>query len=237
MSMGLVSQYHMEIPDCIDATSMSSKEVVPKDETAVYKTETAYVIFPKYSELELVCKTRPSRQDESITWCSGAAFQHSISLLFSHDDIEGDYATNGSFYKSPYDQKGFVAFVFANGTNSFEYDNPSQAIQQAAEAGGSGFMQYGLRKDGEELGFGVNKLRCYRALSELNGHLCIIDSIKMTYFDEFMEELHRLKVTNALYMDMGAGWNYSWFRDAANSVMLLFGLPVPWSHNWIIFKE
>jgi hypothetical protein len=52
-----------------------------------------------------------------------------------------------------------------------------------------------------------------------------------------MEELHRLGVTNALYMDMGAGWNYSWLRDAAGGVITLFGLPVPWSHNWIVFRK
>ena len=35
----------------------------------------------------------------------------------------------------------------------------------------------------------------------------------MLHFDEFLEELLRLGVTNALYMD--AGWNYSWYRIEA----------------------
>ena len=52
-----------------------------------------------------------------------------------------------------------------------------------------------------------------------------------------MEELQCLGVTNALYMDMGAGWNYSWYRNAAERVVTLFGLPVPWAHNWVVFRK
>ena len=59
----------------------------------------------------------------------------------------------------------------------------------------------------------------------------------MLHFDAFLAELLRLGVTNALYMDMGAGWNYSWYRGAAGNVVTLFGLPVPWSHNWIVFQK
>ena len=77
-------------------------------------------------------------------------------------------------------------------------------------------MQFGLIRDGETI-MGINRprVRCYRTLAELNGHLCIIDSVRMIKFDDFMEELQRLGVTNALYMDMGAGWNYSWYRNAS----------------------
>lgn len=98
-------------------------------------------------------------------------------------------------------------------------------------------MQYGLIRDGQALDFGVAKARCYRAIAELNGSLCIVDSAKMTYYDDFLKELQRLGVANALYMDMGAGWNYSWFRGAGDQVTTLFGFAVPWSHNWVVFKK
>lgn len=235
--MGLVSQYHVEIPESIDAATMPVEEILPGNETVVYNTGSAYVFFPEYSEICLVCEDRPSKLDDTITWCSGAAFQHDISLGYSPDNIEGDYAASGAFHDSPYYQEGFAALVFAEGRYSFEFENPSEAIKEAASAGGSGFMQYGLIKDGEDVGFGVHKARCYRAVAELNGNLCIVDSARMTYFEAFMQELHRLGVTNAIYMDMGAGWNYSWFRSARDEVMTLFGLPVPWSHNWIVFKK
>ena len=236
--MGLVSQYHVRITDSVDAASMPVEQILPQDQTVVYDTGTVYVIFPEYSEIGLACGKRPSKSDAAVTWCSGAAFQHDISLGFTHENIDGDHAADGVFYESPYNKDRFAAFTFADGRFSFEFDHPSDAIRQAAEAGGSGFMQFGLIRDGEKV-MSINRprARCYRTLAELNGHLCIIDSVHLLPFEEFMAELERLGVTNALYMDMGAGWNYSWYRDAYGRVITLFGLPVPWSHNWIIFTK
>ena len=236
--MGLISQYHIRIPDSIPAASMPVEEILPMEKTTVYDTGTVYVIFPEYTDVGLACEIRPSKSDGSITWCSGAAFQHDISLGFSHENIDGDHAMSGVLYESPYNKDSFAAFTFAEGRYSFEFDDPSGAIRKAAEAGGSGFMQFGLIRNGETV-MGINRprVRCYRTLAELNGHLCFIDSIRMIQFADFMKELHRLGVTNALYMDMGAGWNYSWYRNAAEKVVTLFSLPVPWSHNWIVFRK
>ena len=236
--MGLVSQYHVNIPESIDAQAMPAEEILPGDRTTIYNTGTVYVIFPEYNEVAHVCENRPSKADESITWCSGAAFQHTVSLDFTQENVEGDHAVNGELYESPYNKDGFAAFVFADGRFRFEFDNAVEAIRDAAAAGGNGFMQYGLIKDGETvMSFDRPRARCYRTLAELNGNLCIIDSVNMLHFDEFMEELHRIGVTNALYMDMGAGWNYSWYRGADDKVVTLFGLPVPWSHNWVVFRK
>ncbi len=236
--MGLISQYHVKIPESIDASNMATSQIVPGNETVIYNTGTVYVFFPKYSEIDLVCKDRPSKSDKSITWCSGAAFQHTVSIGFSQDDIEGDHASDGILYESPYDKDAFAAFVFFDGSFKFEFENRSEAMKTAAEAGGNGFMQFALIRDKEVvMNFDRPRARCYRTLAELNGHLCIIDSVNMMHFDEFMEELCRLGVTNAVYMDMGAGWNYSWYRRPSGKVTTLFGLPVPWSHNWLVFRQ
>ena len=236
--MGLISQYHVRIPDSVDAASMPAAEILPADHTVVYNTGTVYVFFPEYSAIELACEKRPSKSDGAITWCSGAAFQHDISLGFTHENIDGDHAVKGVLYESPYNKDSFAAFTFTEDGFAFEFDNASAAIKEAADRGGSGFMQFGLIKDGEPV-MSINRprARCYRTLAELNGSLCVIDSVNMLHFEEFMAELQRLGVTNALYMDMGAGWNYSWYRNASDRVVTLFGLPVPWSHNWIVFKK
>lgn len=141
-------------------------------------------------------------------------------------------------YVSPYNKDSFAAFTCVGRNFSFEFDDPTGAVRAAAKAGGSGFMQFALIQNGETV-MDINRprARCYRTLAELNGNLCIIDSSRMMQFDEFMEELQRLGVTNAVYMDMGAGWNYSWYRNAADKVVTLFGLPVPWSHNWVVFEK
>lgn len=236
--MGLVSQYHIKIPESIPAATMPVDQILPRDQTVIYDTGTVYVFFPEYSEVNLVCEHRPSKADQSITWCSGAAFQHEISLGFTQENVEGDHAVRGTLYESPYNKSSFAAFVFADGRFSFAFDNPSEAIREAAAAGGSGFMQFGLIRDGETvMNIARPRARCYRTLAELNGNLCVIDSVNMMHFEDFMAELHRLGVTNALYMDMGAGWNYSWYRNVEEKVVTLFGLPVPWSHNWIVFQK
>lgn len=236
--MGLVSQYHVKIPESIDASAMSVEDILPGEETKIYNTGIVYVFFPEYDSVELVCADRPSKSDESITWCSGAAFQHAVEIGFTQENIEGDHAVNGTFYDSPHDKDAFAAFTFADGEFAFRFDDPAGAVEEAARAGGNGFMQFGLIRDGEEvMNFDRPRARCYRTLAELNGSLCIIDSVNMLHFDEFMEELKRLGVTNAVYMDMGAGWNYSWYRRTTGRVATLFGLPVPWSHNWIVFRK
>lgn len=237
--LGLLSQYHVEVPGSIDATSMPVEQIVARDEAAVYDTGVAYVIFPDYSSVEIACEERPSKADETITWCSGAAFQHQETLAFSHDDIEGDHAVKGTLYENPYNQDGFTAFTFANGEFDFEFDEPVKAMREAADAGGSGFMQFGLVRDGEVLDVFAQPphLRCFRVLAELNGGLCFIDAKRIVPFDEFTAELERLGVTNAMYLDMGAGWNYSWYRDSTGSVVTFFGLPLPFSHNWIVFRK
>ena len=236
--MGLISQYHVRIPDAIDATALPVEEILPADQTVVYNTGTVYIIFPEYAGIDLVCEKRPSKSDESITWCSGAAFQHTVSLGFTQENVEGDHAVSGVLYESPYNKDSFGAFTFADGRFAFTFDGAADAVRKAAEAGGSGFMQFGLIHNGQSvMRFDRPRARCYRTLAELNGHVCIIDSVNMLHFDAFMEELHRLGVTNALYMDMGAGWNYSWYRNAQGLVVTLFGLPVPWSHNWVVFRK
>ena len=236
--MGLVSQYHVPIPESIPAASMPAEKILPAERTVVYNTGTVFVIFPQYSDVELVCGNRPSKSDETITWCSGAAFQHAVSLGFTQENVEGDHAVKGTLYQSPYNKDSFAAFTCSSGVFSFDFDHPREAIRRAAEAGGSGFMQFGLIRNGETvMNVSRPRARCYRTLAELNGNLCIIDSVNMLHFEDFMAELHRIGVTNALYMDMGAGWNYSWYRNAAGSVVTLFGLPVPWSHNWVVFRK
>ena len=85
---GLVSQYHVRIPDAVDASAMPVGEILPAEQTVVYNTGTVYIIFPEHHRIDLVCEHRPSKSDASITWCSGAAFQHTVSLGFSQENVE-----------------------------------------------------------------------------------------------------------------------------------------------------
>lgn len=236
--MGLISQYHVNIDEAIVVSDVDSALLVPTDETVIYKTDTFYVFFPQYSHVDLEYGKRPQKSDKSITWCSGAAFQHAIQLGFSDENIEGYHASKGVYSDSPYAKDSYGAVTFADGDFHFEFDDPESAIKYAANQGGSGFMQYRIMRDGELVNdFSMPRVRSYRVIAEMNGNLCIIDSIEMMHFDDFLAKLKDLNVTNALYMDMGAGWNYSWYRKTNSAVKTLFGLKVPWSHNWVVFRK
>lgn len=236
--MGLISQYHVNIDEAIVISDSDYEKLIPLEKTTIYKTDTFYVFFPEYSHVDLECGIRPKKSDKSITWCSGAAFQHDIQLGFSDDNIEGYYASKGKYSDSQYAKDEYGAVAFYDGSFRFEFDNPQEAIKEAAEHGGSGFMQFRLLRDGKLVNdFTMPRVRSYRVMAEINGNLCIIDSIEMMHFEDFLNKLEELNVTNALYMDMGAGWNYSWYRRESGRAKTLFGLKVPWSHNWIVFRK
>ena len=78
---GLVSQYHVRIPDSIPAGSMQAEAILPvENRTTVYDTGTVYIIFPEYSGVHLVCETaRPNQTNPS----PGAAAQHSSTISAS----------------------------------------------------------------------------------------------------------------------------------------------------------
>lgn len=234
---GLLSQYHANIKDAVVMHDSDGALLVPGSETTVYKTDTVYVFFPKYSHIDMECGKRPGMSDKSITWCSSAAFQHAVQLGFSDENIEGYHASKGQYFDNPYVKEDYAAVTFYDGGFHFEFDDPESAIKEAADHGGSGFMQYRLIRDGQLVNeFTTPRVRSYRAIAELNGGICVIDSIKMMHFEDFLATLQKLHVKNALYMDVGAGWNYSWYRTASGKVRSLFGLKVPWSHNWVVFR-
>lgn len=235
---GLISQYHVNIKEAIKVSDTDKALLVPTDKTTIYKTDSFYVFFPKYNTVDLECGVRPKKSDKSINWCSGAAFQHAIQIGFDDGNIEGYHASKGKYSDSKYVKDSYGAVTFYNGSFRFEFDDPEAAIKEAAQNGGSGFMQFRIMRDGELVnGFNMPRVRSYRVIAEINGNLCIVDSIEMMKFDDFLLKLKELGVTNALYMDMGAGWNYSWYRKENGNVKTLFGLKVPWSHNWVVFRE
>jgi hypothetical protein len=65
----------------------------------------------------------------------------------------------------------------------------------------------------------------------------IVDSRTLTHFDEFVQALKELGVRDAIYCDMGSGWNDSWYRDANGEAKTIIGMPWPFSHNWLAFEK
>ena len=108
-----------------------------------------------------------------------------------------------------------------------------------------GFCQLLIIKDGAVRPIGAkmkNNRNIYRALCEKEGKLCIIESKKVMTYEYFVKCLSAYKVTHALYLDMGSGWNYAWYRDKEGKVKEIFPeskLAPSYKHrtNWITFYK
>ena len=88
-----------------------------------------------------------------------------------------------------------------------------------------GFCQLLIIKDGVAMPIEAkmqNSKTVYRALCEKDGKLCIVESKKVVTYESFVTFLKAFKVTHALYLDMGSGWNYAWYRDKDGQVIERF---------------
>lgn len=57
------------------------------------------------------------------------------------------------------------------------------------------------------------------------------------HFGEFVQALKKFGVSDAIYCDMGSGWNYSWYRDTDGRPRTIIGMLWPFSQNWLVFEK
>lgn len=65
----------------------------------------------------------------------------------------------------------------------------------------------------------------------------LIDSRTQMHYRDFITALENLGIREALYCDMGSGWNYSWYRNEEGKPVDIIGTPWPFSHNWLVFRK
>ena len=236
----LSGEYHNALT--VDATVSSAEQVWQTAESAnkdvtVYQTDDLYIYYTNYNHLSYATNDRPSRDDRSILMCVAAAFQSKYQLDFNEDNIVGWHTSQGRLERgAPQDDLG--AFTYVDGTaRIWGVDEAEEAVREATNKGGFGYQSFIVLKDGNRGTFDTHEFRCYRVLTILNGRVCIIDSRTLTHFDEFVQTLKEFGVTDAIYCDMGSGWNYSWYRDVEGQARTIIGMPWPFSHNWLAFEK
>ena len=168
------------------------------------------IYYPQYDSIDLVCGIASPEENHKAIFSCAAAFTAGYLDEFKHSNINGDHVSGGKHHNgSPYNRS---CFVWYNGTWKFTDKNGAkEALRKAAENGGMGFRQIALILGGQKQNAVMNSSNIYRALCELNGKLCIIESADTTPLPEFINELANAGVTNALYLDMGS-WNHCWYR-------------------------
>lgn len=192
------------------------------------------VFFPEYTRIDLVCGQMPRTSQKDVVFCCEAAFTGELLEEFKHTNIADNHICSGEMKKGYRCKANTGGFVWGNGKWKFmrKADYPT-----SANGWTMGFCQLLIVKDGTARPIGTRmkeRRNIYRALCEKNGKLCIIESKTFMTYAFFVKCLTAYKVTHALYLDMGSGWNHAWYRDKERVIELH-----PKTHhyctNWITF--
>lgn len=198
------------------------------------------ILFPSYSSLDLRCGNMPLTSEKEIILFAEAAYTGApLEKEFKHNKIAGDHVSNGTRFKGYKCNRNTGAFVYYLGKWKFLYKDYSTELDSAANHGGAAFAQEMMihnseikptaRKDGN--------VNTFRALCELDGKLCIIESLNDIQFGNFKSALLEQGVSEALYLDMGSGWNYAWYRKDESTVVGLHPKVHDYCTNWITFYK
>ena len=208
----------------------------------VETTSNLNVYYPQYSRIDLVCGNMPKTSQKDVEFCCEAAFTGELLSEFKHMNIADNHISNGIMKKGYRCKANTGGFVWKKGKWNFmrKSDFPT-----AANGWSMGFCQLLIIKDRVARPIGTrmkSKSNIYRALCEKNGKLCIIESRKIMTYEFFVKCLREYKVTHALYLDMGRGWNYAWYRDKNGQVKELFpesknSYNYQFRTNWITFYK
>lgn len=224
--------------------SKSGKDYAPEDITPVclvdrIDTDSLIILSPKYSKVDLVCETMPSRRDTSVLLCAEACFTGQCLKEFDHFNIAGDHVSNGNRYHGYKCKRNTGAFVYYNDKWQFLYQNYSSDMDIAAANGGCAFAQEMIIHNGK-LVAAVRKdsnRNQFRALCQRNDSLCVIESSTVISYGDFKSALLRQKVQEAIYLDMGGGWNHAWYRAYNDSIKELHPKAHNYCTNWITFYK
>ena len=210
--------------------------------TTIETTANLNVYYPEYTKIDLVCGQMPKSSQKDVEFCCEAAFTGELLNEFKHSNIADNHICNGVLKKGYRCKTNTGGFVWGNGKWKFmrKADYPKDA-----NGWNMGFCQLLIVYNAEArpIGSRMRKNRTvYRALCEKNGKLCIVESKKVVTYEDFVRYLVKFKVKHALYLDMGGGWNYAWYRDQDGKVVERFPESkrspfYKYRTNWITFYK
>jgi len=157
---------------------------------------------------------------------------------FEHANIMGPHVSGGIRYDGYDYNQNYGLFAATDSTWQITSLPNDALIDSIAAQGGMAFTQYWVIRDGQIYSPQVQKAETehiYRVIADMDGELVIVESRKSVPYGAFTECLHTLPVRNALYMDMGSGWNHSFYRDVNDSLHIIHPHTHDYCTNWITF--
>lgn len=208
----------------------------------VETTDDLVVFYPEFTKIDLACGQMPKIAQRDVEFCCEAAFTGELLAEFKHMNVADNHICNGEMKRGYKCRANTGGFVWRKSEWKFmeKSDFPT-----AVNGWNMGFCQLLIIKDGNArpIGTKMSKNRnVYRALCEKDGQLCVIESKKVMYYEQFVNSLKAYKVRHALYLDMGRGWNYAWYRDSDGKIKELFpeskqASSYKFRTNWITFYK
>ena len=202
-------------------------------------TNDLIIYYPQFLSIDLACGKMPEKTETNVLFCCEAAFTGELLKEFKHSNIAGHHVSGGKFYRGYKCKPNTGCFVFYQNQWKFLLHTYADELKLAAKNGGMGFGQNMIIYDGETQP-SFRKLQSkfeYRALCEYHGKLCVIDSKGVVSYASFIKSLEKIGVTHALYLDMGRGWNHSWYRDNNGTVVEIHPKTHSYTTNWLVFKK
>ncbi len=229
LALGRKPMFNEESMPVVSTTKDASVQVVDTLGLRIY--------YPNYSRIDLVCGDIPSKEDDSVIMFAEAAFTGELLDTFRHTNIAGYHVSNGKRYKGFRCKRNNGAFVYYNGKPKFVYRNYSAEFDKAASCVDCGFAQEMIIHNGKKVPHTRKAANTneFRALCLIDGKVAIADSQGVMKFGDFINDLIKAETTEALYLDMGSGWNYSWYRGDNGNPIEIHPTPTKYATNWITF--
>ena len=201
------------------------------------------VYYPHFTRIDFVTEKMPQKTEKDVIFVCAASFTGQLLDEFKHSNIAGHHVSSGEYHSGykcgPYN--GVFTWSKTGGWHFYNYShkNSEPPLKAVAQEGGMGYCQSLLFHNGKRFKgcMKPERVNRYRALCEIGGKLCVVDCARNLPFGHFMDGLEKLGVKNALYCDMGKGWNYSWYRMDDGSEKELFPTPGKYTTNWIAFYD
>ena len=208
--------------------------------TEINQTEHLTFYYPNYKSIDLALGKMPDNSDSKVDFCCEAAFTGQRLKSFTHSNVADNHVSGGKWHQGYNCRANTGAFVWSQNHWAFMEKKKFLSEKPKCEMA---FCQYLLILNGKQTPMWEkmrkNRTR-YRALCEKDGRLCLVESRKVVTLEFFIRCLMESHVTNAIYLDMGAGWNYAWYRDTQGSPHEIFpeskkAADYQYRTNWITF--
>lgn len=218
------------------------------DYVALSDVETEYgdliCLKPDMSRLkmDLECDEIPTAADRSIVLAFAGAFTGTMYDK-GHGNIAGDHVAGGKRFKGYTCRRNTGAFTWSETSGpKFIYKDYSSALDKASKEGGMAFTQEMMIHNGKAVKTKrpLGNKNTFRALClDSDNSLALYESRGTITFGDFINALLSQGVKEALYTDMGNGWNYCFYRVNANDTTpdYLHRFYVPNASNFVILTS